>query len=131
MITFSLKCVKNHLELQNVSHFSFKHLYIPTVRSKKKTVRFDFLISPKVIRVSPRYLWSIYTNIISFCWHNFHGRNFDTRRNFDDKPTIERFKNGWNMTLEAKKSDFLATSKVIRLISWKRIKWPIDTFPNL
>ena len=89
---------------------------------EKKTVRFDFLISPKVIRVSPRYLWSIYTNIISFCWHNFHGRNFDTRRNFDDKPTIEGFKKGSKMTLEVEKSDFLAISRVIRSISRKRVK---------
>ena len=85
-------------------------------------LQFDFWISPKVIRVSSRYLWSIYTNIISFCWHNFHGRNFDTRRNFDDKPTIEGFKKGLKLTIEVEKSDFLAISRVIRLISWKRVK---------
>ena len=81
-----------------------------------------YKISPKVIRVDSRYLWSIYTNITSFCWYNFHGRNFDARRNFDYKPTIEGFKKRWKMTIESKKSDFLAISRVVRVISWKRVK---------
>ena len=80
--------------------------------------RFEIWISPKVTGVGLRYLWGIYINIISFFSHNFHGRNFYPRRNFDRKPTIEGGKKGQKSIPEAKKSDFFAISKVIRTI-WR------------
>ena len=67
---------------------------------------FEFWISPKVIQIVSRHFWSIYTNIISFCWHNFHGRNFDTRRIFYEKLIFSLVGKGRKMTLDVENSDF-------------------------
>ena len=88
-----------------------------TVRSKKMS-QFEIWISPKVTGVGLRYLWGIYINIISFFSHNFHGRNFYPRRNFDRKPKIEGVRKGKKSILEVKKFDFFAILKVIRTI-WR------------
>ena len=78
--------------------------------------RFEIWISPKVTGVGLRYLWGIYINIISFFSHNFHGRNFYPRRNFDRKPKIEGGGKGQKSIPEAKNFDFFVISKVIRTI---------------
>ena len=41
-----------------------------------------------------------------FFSHNFHGRNFYPRRNFDRKPKIEGVRKGKKSILEVKKFDF-------------------------
>ena len=83
---------------------------------EKKMHRFEIWISQKVTGVGLRYLWGIYINIISFFSHNFHGRNFYPRRNFDRKPKIEGVRKGKKSILEVKKFDFFAILKVIRTI---------------
>ena len=78
--------------------------------------RFETLISPKVTGVGLRYLCGFQKNIISFFGNNFHGRNFDPLRNFDEMAKIEGSKKGQKLIPEAKKFDFFVISKVIRPI---------------
>ena len=58
-------------------------------------------------------------NIYKFYWKYFRGKNFEARRNFDEKPTNVSFQNGRKSLPDTKKSDFSAVSQSIRLISWK------------
>ena len=59
-------------------------------------------------------------NIYKFFFRKyFRDRNFEARRNFDEKPTNVSFQNGRKSLPDTKKSDFSAVSQSIRLISWK------------
>ena len=86
---------------------------------KEKTTQFHFQIFSKVIKISLRYLWWSQKKHIRFFRKYFRGRNFEARRNFDEKPTNVSFQNGRKSLPDTKKSDFSAVSQSIRLISWK------------
>ena len=57
-----------------------------------------------------------------FFLRSFRGRNFETHRNFDEKPANQSFQNSPKSLPEAKKYDFSPKSHSIRPISWKSVK---------
>ena len=94
-------------------------------------IHFTFLISKKVIEISPRYLWWISSNIISFFSENFTVEistpvEYSTKNWFVGYP-----KNAKNGHLTAKNTIFQRFRPLYAQYLGFGSKWPIDTLSNL